>query len=242
VDKPLKVFGIVMTLGLAAACWLWAGAALKASSPVTVVAALGISLVWVFSIGIMMASNSVTPQGTYDESGTLLRPSAGVDKNLNRLMITGGVAMGLCFLAWPLGGLFVPWFPEDVAHVIPMCCGAAAVVFLWSWRSIAKRGGLSYLSLTPEGFEFPRTFSMKSGRWEDVSLIDDKAPNDTGFWIPMVFTMNDGAVLVFDSPGIYTPKGTALMEMVRFYWQHPEQRDELTDGRALQRLERLQQA
>lgn len=43
-----------------------------------------------------------------------------------------------------------------------------------------------------------------------------------------------------DSPGSYTPKGTALIELVRFYWRHPEQRTELADGRALERLEVLQ--
>lgn len=34
----------------------------------------------------------------------------------------------------------------------------------------------------------------------------------------------------------YTPGGRAVRKLVRFYWQHPECRDELTDGRAAQRL------
>ncbi len=49
----------------------------------------------------------------------------------------------------------------------------------------------------------------------------------------MVVTLKNGKALLMEAPGTYTPKGTALIEMVRFYWQHPEQRDELTDGRAL---------
>jgi hypothetical protein len=36
--------------------------------------------------------------------------------------------------------------------------------------------------------------------------------------------------------GAITPDGTALRELVRFYWEHPESRGELTDGRALKRL------
>jgi hypothetical protein len=27
-----------------------------------------------------------------------------------------------------------------------------------------------------------------------------------------------------------------LRELIRFYWKHPESRDELTDGRAVERL------
>ena len=34
----------------------------------------------------------------------------------------------------------------------------------------------------------------------------------------------------------YTPTGHALRELVCFYWQHPELRDELFDGRAEDRL------
>jgi hypothetical protein len=33
-----------------------------------------------------------------------------------------------------------------------------------------------------------------------------------------------------------TPDGVALRQLVRFYWQHPDNRGELTDGRALKRL------
>jgi hypothetical protein len=36
--------------------------------------------------------------------------------------------------------------------------------------------------------------------------------------------------------GAMTPEGTALRELVRFYWQHPESRGELSDGGALKRL------
>jgi hypothetical protein len=36
-----------------------------------------------------------------------------------------------------------------------------------------------------------------------------------------------------------TPDGAALRELVRFYWQHADSRDELTDGRVLKRLTTL---
>jgi hypothetical protein len=40
--------------------------------------------------------------------------------------------------------------------------------------------------------------------------------------------------------GAMTPDGSAIRGLVRFYWEHPESRDELTDGRALKRLTQIQ--
>jgi hypothetical protein len=36
--------------------------------------------------------------------------------------------------------------------------------------------------------------------------------------------------------GSYPPEGRALRRIVHCYWKHPENRHELTDGRALERL------
>jgi hypothetical protein len=36
--------------------------------------------------------------------------------------------------------------------------------------------------------------------------------------------------------GAYCPEGSAVRRMVEFYWKHPDQRDELTDERAVRRL------
>ncbi len=48
--------------------------------------------------------------------------------------------------------------------------------------------------------------------------------------------MSDGRPSTLVAADSYTPDGKALRELVRFYWQHPEHRCELTDGRALERL------
>ncbi|AIY48919.2 hypothetical protein XA26_59100 [Mycolicibacterium fortuitum] len=52
----------------------------------------------------------------------------------------------------------------------------------------------------------------------------------------VVFTLSDRRYtsLIFDT---ITADSHALREWVRFYWQHPERRDELTDERASRRLE-----
>jgi hypothetical protein len=40
----------------------------------------------------------------------------------------------------------------------------------------------------------------------------------------------------FRNAGGLVPNGAALYWMIRHYWLHPENRIELTDGRALERL------
>jgi hypothetical protein len=47
--------------------------------------------------------------------------------------------------------------------------------------------------------------------------------------------MSDDAVFTLTALS-FTPDGAALRELVRFYWQLPEARDELTDGRGAKRL------
>jgi hypothetical protein len=38
----------------------------------------------------------------------------------------------------------------------------------------------------------------------------------------------------------YTSGGTALRRLVRYYWINPDQRAELTDGKAIERLAELE--
>lgn len=236
----LRFFGIAITLFVVAVCGRWAYEAALQPSPVTVIVALGISLFWLFSIRMMATSTSVTPRGKYTEKGTLIQPDIRIDRNLNRLVITGTLATGVCAAAWPLGALYVPLIPPELSYVVPLIASAVGVVCLWMWWKSSTQGGLSLLMLTPEGFKFPTIGSMREGRWEDIASIEDKLPDEEKFWNPMVITMDGGSTVLFEAPGIYTDRGTALVELVRFYWQHPEQRVELTDGRALKRLDRLQ--
>jgi hypothetical protein len=52
----------------------------------------------------------------------------------------------------------------------------------------------------------------------------------------IVVTMPDRKVCTVASTGSYTADEDALRDMVKFYWQHPEARSELTTGAALTRL------
>jgi hypothetical protein len=48
--------------------------------------------------------------------------------------------------------------------------------------------------------------------------------------------LRDGTEKTIDGAYLYVPNGAGLYWMVRHYWRHPEDRVELIDHRALERL------
>lgn len=233
-EKFPRRFGIAVTLAFIAMLAIWAVNAAKQFSFVTVVIALGLSLTSIYSIFMMMESKTVAFQASFDATGTRILPDKRIEKNLRRVIIAGTVSTWLMFIAWVVGVLYLPF--GEFRHVFPLCAAAAGAVLTWSWIKLSTQGSLSYLVLTPEGFEFATLLEPKTGKWAEVKNVADRLPKEERFWNPMVVTMTGGKALLMEAPGTYTPKGTALVDLVRFYWQHPELRDELTDGRAIKRL------
>ena len=52
----------------------------------------------------------------------------------------------------------------------------------------------------------------------------------------MVLRLRDGKEEIISVADIYVPGGVALYWLVRHYWRHPEDRTELVDTRAKERL------
>ncbi|OCB53690.1 hypothetical protein A5722_23640 [Mycobacterium vulneris] len=230
--------GITLNLILAALCAIWGFVAIRHFAFITAVIAFGLLLTWLFVVAMVSASKNAVIQAAFDESGTLLRPDVRIEANLLRCLgalALSGVSM---FFAWVTGWLYLP-LPDGVSQVFPIAFGVTGLVAGWFWFVFKRQRGSSYLLLTPEEFEFPKFGSLNSGRWDDIAAVSDELPTEARFWTPMVITMNDGSILAMDSPGSYTPKGTALIELMRFYWRHPDQRAEFTDGRALDRLQQM---
>lgn len=236
-EKFARRFGIAVALAFMTMLAFWAFSAAKQLSLVTLVVIIGLALTCIYLIFMITQSKTVAFQAAFDTTGTRLRPDKRIEINLRRFIVAAGISTWLMFLAWVFGVLYLPIGAGQ--HVFPMCAGAAAAVLTWCWIKLFKQGSLSYLVLTPEGFEFSTLREPKSGKWDEVENIADKVPGEERFWNPMVVTMAGGETVMMEAPGTYTPKGTALVELVRFYWQHPELRDELTDGRAVARLRAL---
>ena len=90
--------------------------------------------------------------------------------------------------------------------------------------------------MTVDSLEIGNTVSSAERSWDEVTDVADrpqKARQPTG---TTYITTADGRTRILPSDW-YTPGGRELRELVRFYWQHPEHREELTDGRAAERLD-----
>ena len=91
-----------------------------------------------------------------------------------------------------------------------------------------------YLRIGPSGVEHANMFRTRSAHWADLVAISDTTGKNVRN--PIVFAVWEGKPIVVANADRYGSVGPVLYWMVRHYWQHPDERDELTDGRALDRL------
>ncbi|OBB77119.1 hypothetical protein A5759_04630 [Mycobacterium sp. 852014-52144_SCH5372336] len=203
----------------------------------TAVVSLGFAM---FFLGFIVpfarvVPGKLVPRGDFDDEGTTIRPDRGVDIPLQVALIGSTVACGLFAIFGPLGMVDIP-VPEHTRMYFPLASALAAIVgapILWR---MLRRGGVHYLRLTPNGFTFVQGPRPHDGDWGQVVDVTDASPKQ---FAPtpnsVVVVMSDDEVYTLAAAS-FTPEGRALRELVRFYWQNPDRRDELTDGRALKRL------
>jgi hypothetical protein len=94
---------------------------------------------------------------------------------------------------------------------------------------------VGYVKLTPAGIEIADIFTTTPVAWKDVESIDDHAESKKSRKA-VVIKHSGGTESVIDGADFYVPNGVGLYWAVRHYWRHPEDRVELGDVRALQRL------
>jgi hypothetical protein len=105
------------------------------------------------------------------------------------------------------------------------------------YRTVKLRGS-DHLRLDRTGFEVwnGQWNSLKRGSWDEVEeILDHQTNGRKSFNEVIVFVPTKGPSAMLYADAI-TSDSRALREWVRFYWEHPEYRDELLDDRGLQRL------
>ncbi|WP_349270033.1 hypothetical protein MPNTM1_00658 [Mycolicibacterium parafortuitum] len=90
------------------------------------------------------------------------------------------------------------------------------------------------LRLTAAGVEHATFLGTRSAGWNQITDIADSAGNRA--LNPIVLTVRDAKPIVVSNADRYGDAGPAVYWLVRHYWRHPQDRGELADGRALQRL------
>lgn len=216
---------------------VWAVVSIGRGEYLTAVVLLGFAI---FCLGFIIpfaktVPGRVSPGGEYDDAGTTIRPDRGIDVPIQVSLLGLVVAGGLFAIFAPLGKLDIP-VPEQMRLYLPFVGGVAAVAGApISWRTL-RRGSSKYLRLTPDGLAIVQGWRPQSGDWAQVADVTDVAPSQSApTSSAVVVVMSDGIALTL-SAASFTPDGRDLRELVRFYWLHPDRRDELTDGRAVKRL------
>lgn len=105
----------------------------------------------------------------------------------------------------------------------------AALYTLW------QRGGVAYVELAPDGVEMANVVKTEFVRWDEVVEVTDRTEEQKTIRA-VVLRLREGDEKVLDGLDFYVPGGATLYWMVRHYWSHPEDRSELVDGRAMERL------
>ena len=190
------------------------------------------------------------PRVSVEDSGTTW--SSSPSRDIANFFVCLGLVVSagaLCVLGLTKR-IHVPLLDELPAMYLAF--GAVALVASAALVSLARRGTSAYVRLTPDGFAFAYGFSPSTGHWSDVvAVTDDVLPlrfgigrfkiEQPGGPAPCALTMVmvDGSKWGVPDGNYVATSGGALRELVRFYWQHPEQRGELTDSRAADRLSAL---
>jgi hypothetical protein len=184
-------------------------------------------------VGIGWASVSPAPlRASVDSTGTKFRS----DIRILILMLVGG----LLFI--PGAVLYVIFVPQgqidlpmsrgfQIFSPILMVCALSIVVR--GFLSAIRRRGAGFLRLSSSGIENANVKVTTFTAWNDVVGLTDSAGKRTHKVLAL--RLADGREETIEGLKGYAPGG-GLYWMIRHYWLHPDDRVELVDGRALERL------
>ncbi|MGV0838501.1 hypothetical protein [Mycolicibacterium thermoresistibile] len=195
----------------------------------------------IFSVGVLffIAQWAVMRWGArlraqVDPGGTTIRPRKLFD--VLSLIFTGAATLAaLLYVALtPLGLVDIPTYRSST----PWLAVFLLVVGIPTVGRMVAHGGDSYLRLTPDGCDVWNGpwLTRRRANWEDIEQIRDQPLRRklrSREAIVLVLPEGRSATLLADA---VTKDSRALREWVRFYWQHPEYREELVDNRGLRRL------
>lgn len=231
------IVGIVCVAVLSVFLVGWSVTWLLRGSYLTAVIMLGAGIMCstaTFQAGYAL-SGAARPRTEYGSAGTVIRPAKWLDPVSIVGFTCGVLAAGLYLVFAPQG--MVDYVPRGTLRVgiFSLCIFVLTFGVAVLYRMFQH--GDSHLRLHPGGFEIWNGHwnVFKRGEWDEIEQILDRQPRGRSIGREMIVVKlrRRSAMLVTDT---MTNNSDALREWVRFYWQHPEYRDELVDRRALQRL------
>lgn len=231
-----KAFLLFLFAPFGVFCLVWTAVFLGRAELPSAVVSFGFAM---FTLGfvallILTARHAVKPRTASDRGGLLIRPDLRVDAALIGATVGGLVAMLTYAICAPLDQITIS-VPRNGERYYVAACAIAVVVGSFSVRQIVLRRGTNYVRLTEDGLEMGNTMTSVTRSWSEVDDVSDRPQNGRSGTGTTYVKTSDGQVRDIPSDW-YTPNGRVLRELIRFYWQHPEARGELSDTRAVSRL------
>jgi hypothetical protein len=236
-----SVFFFAIVSGLIVLCTATAVTSLGRGEVATAVVVLGLALAFagVEAAVILVLTGKVKPRLEVTDQETTIRPDLVIDRLLTWSTVAGFVAVAVYAIFAPQGkiDLPLPYGSQRMWTIAAIGITMTGIVNLWS---LYKRGGNSFQRLTRQGFELGQGISSVRGEWDDVVDIADRRPGKPPPVRATLFVKFSDGKIRTQAIDSYTPRGAAMRRLVRYYWLNPDKRDELTDGRAIERLTEYQ--
>jgi hypothetical protein len=199
-----------------------------------------------------VTSGRTTVHVEHGSTGTTFTP----DRNVSRLGLVSlalFVVTSVIVIVGTWGGRPGILFDIDIAGQAVAVAIPAALAATWMLIHAWSRGGIGQVRMTPGGidhFDVRRTVTVA---WDDIAAISDQvdrriltaweklqAMTRSVYTAPtrktIVLHLRDGRRRRVDDAELYVPDGAGLYWLVRHYLRNPDDRTELADGRAVDRL------
>jgi hypothetical protein len=234
--SAIAKFGLALLVGGIVYSLAQTVVALQLGSVLAAVTAGGMTMAFCGFLATLAITWFATPSryAASDDSGTTLRINPYIAWCYGVTLI--GAAVGsACYLAFISRGVAeLPLATPGRGPVTRYLMVLLLILSLIGLVALLRRRGVGYLRIGPDGVETADIFRTRTARWGDVIDVTDRADNRARN--PVVFLLKDTKAIIVPNADRYEPNFGDLYWMVRHYWKHPEVRDELTDGRALDRL------
>lgn len=196
----------------------------------------GLATAFMIQLPTWLPRSPFAPKAVSGPAGTIFRPDHRVDVyGVATLLIGFVVAAAWTFLG-TTGRVNEPGFMREMDFGFLLMCGSPALLCVVFLGLTIKRRGVGYIQLTAEGFVFAEGVLGTWGMWSEVVEMSDYQPGRSLSPDSITLVAADGRTASVQSAGFYVSEPDALRDLIRFYWQHPGNRVELTDGRSLERL------
>lgn len=199
-----------------------------------VIFALGASFVLIAVALQYVRRGRTALRASYDLAGTVLLPDRWFSVLVVASLLLATLSMSVIAVAAPIGVLDIP-MSAGMRIASTFVAGFGALVGASGLFTGWRRGGVGYVGLSADGVDIADIVNTESIDWGDITQVTDTA-QEKKTRKAVVLQLRDGSENVIDGADLYVPGGATLYWMVRHYWLHAEDRAELGDGRALERL------